>query len=177
MTAGLVPLGGVAGDRSDISGPAGSPEHDFPSASGTGPPTACVRPITRRGERLVCVSNHGVDLLRSDTGHYMEWPGTLTRVATIPAQAGPAQRVRFVPGLPSEDLVEVLPVAPPRAWAYATRDTMDRKTLTLTLVNWMILLALMCGFLLAKTLPADTALGGTVSGTSTSAGVSTTATR
>jgi len=37
----------------------------------------------------------------------------------------------------------------------------DPINVVLALVNWMVLLLLLCGFLLAKTLPGDTALTGT----------------
>lgn len=119
------------------------------------------------------MSNHGVDLLRSDTGQYLDWPGTLRPVAALPAQADRSRLSAPAPSVPSADLPDLSPVAPSRAWAFATRNTMDRKTLALTLVNWMILLVLMCGFLLAKTLTTDEAL----SGTTADSGVVATATR
>jgi hypothetical protein len=120
------------------------------------------------------VSDHGVDLYRSDTGQYMQWPGALAQVATVPAQQHRTRSVPAVGTIRREDLFDLapLPAAPSRAWAYATRNTLDRKTLALTLVNWLILLMLLCVFLLAKTLPADTALG-----TTAGSGVSTIATR
>jgi len=37
----------------------------------------------------------------------------------------------------------------------------DPMNVVLALVNWMVLLLLLCGFLLAKTLPLDTKLTGT----------------
>ena len=39
--------------------------------------------------------------------------------------------------------------------------TVDPINVVLAMVNWMVLLLLLCGFLLAKTLPLDTALTGT----------------
>jgi hypothetical protein len=99
----------------------------------------------------------------------MQWPGT-PRVATLPVQA----RRRATPPTPAGydpvlDAAPVLDPTVPRARVFATRNPMDRKTLALTLVNWMFLLLLMCGFLLAKTLPADTTLSGGTTGSGVTA--------
>jgi hypothetical protein len=45
----------------------------------------------------------------------------------------------------------------------------DPLNVVLALVNWMVLLLLLCGFLLAQTLPLDSALTGTSGSCSTGA--------
>jgi hypothetical protein len=45
--------------------------------------------------------------------------------------------------------------------APATAIKVDPINVALALVNWIVLLVLLCGFLLAKTLPLDPALTGT----------------
>jgi hypothetical protein len=57
-----------------------------------------------------------------------------------------------------------------------TAVKVDPVNVLLALVNWMVLLLLVCGFLLAKTLPMDTALTGTGSDCSANAKTCATAT-
>jgi hypothetical protein len=102
------------------------------------------------------VSQLGVDLLRSDTGHYMQWPlvdEAPTAPVPLPSQRG-AERGRSwisMLGAPT-----VRPVAVPAAPTAA--GATDRVGVYLSLVNWLVLLLMFCTFLLAKTLPADASL-------------------
>ena len=108
------------------------------------------------------MSNVGVDLLRSDTGHYMQWPtDEELRVAppAVPA-ARHAQRGRtWITNLEKRPPapVAVAPIATRAIWI---ADTRSRVSVGLALVNWLFLLLMFCAFLLAKTLPVDTALTG-----------------
>ena len=114
------------------------------------------------------MSHLGVDLLRSDTGHYMQWP---------PVDDAPTAPVALPVPLPAARTAErgrswisMLGAGTPTAPALVAGagstpalGSRDRVSGYLSLVNWLVLLLMFCAFLLAKTLPADTALtGGTV---------------
>lgn len=122
------------------------------------------------------MSHLGVDLLRSDTGHYMQWPpvdDAPTAPVPLPA-AGTAARGRSWISMLGTD------TAAPAVAAPLADGSRDRVGVYLSLVNWLVLLLMFCVFLLAKTLPADTALtGGTATHTCTvaSAGCAKTAAR
>lgn len=99
------------------------------------------------------MSNLGVDLLRSDTGHYMQWP-TAGDAPTAPVRLAPA-----APSANREGRTWIAARDTTQAWV--APDARTRVGVTLSLVNWLVLLLLMCTFLLAKTLPAgDSALTG-----------------
>lgn len=112
------------------------------------------------------MSHLGVDLLRSDTGHYMQWPpvdDAPTAPVALPA-ARTAERGRSWSSMLGDG------AAAPAVTAPLADGSRDRVGVYLSLVNWLVLLGMFCVFLLAKTLPPDTALtGGTAAHTCTAA--------
>ena len=106
------------------------------------------------------MSQLGVDLLRSDTGHYMQWPlvdEAPTAPVPLPSQRGAERGRSWISTLGERAGAHtVRPAAVPAA---PTADgATDRVGVYLSLVNWLVLLLMFCTFLLAKTLPVDTSL-------------------
>ena len=119
------------------------------------------------------MSNLGVDLLRSDTGHYMQWP---------PAEdirpAAPADPVRgrddraeqrgrtWIATLTANATARAeAPAAGEATTVWAAPRRAGRQGTALVLVNWLFLLLMLCTFLLAETLPtAGSALTGGTAG-------------
>jgi hypothetical protein len=102
------------------------------------------------------VSNLGVDLLRSDTGHYMEWPVDEAPVAASPPPANRGRSWRAAAGLggpvSADDDPTVVLISGPFSVQVAAAP--DRTTMSVVLLNWAILLLMFCAFLLAVTLPS-----------------------